>query len=127
TTGMSVMMLTQNWGLLPMNQVTQLSTQVANLPALSSPPLPPFAGELNKCRGFLLQCGLVFQQKPQSFSTESAKVHYVLGLLRGRALVWAEAVCTDQHLQALSFEGLSTKLRTVLAIRTMPEMLPGGC
>uniref|UniRef100_A0AAY5L4M1 Uncharacterized protein n=1 Tax=Esox lucius TaxID=8010 RepID=A0AAY5L4M1_ESOLU len=92
-------------------QVAQLSSQIATLflpSAPSSPPSQPasvavdatphareppvtspepFSGELNKCRGFLLQCGLVFQQRPLSFASEASKVHYTLGLLRGKALV----------------------------------------
>uniref|UniRef100_A0AAY5JZ72 Uncharacterized protein n=1 Tax=Esox lucius TaxID=8010 RepID=A0AAY5JZ72_ESOLU len=79
-------------------QVAQLSSQIATLflptvdatlharePPVTSP--EPFSGELNKCRGFLLQCGLVFQQRPLSFASEASKVHYTLGLLRGKALV----------------------------------------
>lgn len=137
-----------------LTQVSQLTTQVANLsafssptlstpqltnppPTLSTPQLPnpppvssdmaaapfhreppvtspePFSGELSKCHGFLLQCGLGFQQRPLSFATESSKVHYALGLLRGRALVWAEAVCSNQQLTGLTFADFSIKLRTV--------------
>uniref|UniRef100_A0A8D0D3W8 Retrotransposon gag domain-containing protein n=1 Tax=Sander lucioperca TaxID=283035 RepID=A0A8D0D3W8_SANLU len=124
------------------NQVTQLSTQIATLsfpsaPSVLPPPTPssrsassaldsasftreppvtspePFFGELNKCRGFLLQCGLIFQQKPLSFASESSKVHYALGLLRGKALVWAEAMCSNQHLTSLNFSDFSARLTTV--------------
>uniref|UniRef100_A0AAY5KLT4 DUF4939 domain-containing protein n=1 Tax=Esox lucius TaxID=8010 RepID=A0AAY5KLT4_ESOLU len=74
----------------------------------------PFAGELNKCRGFLLQCGLVYRQKPQSFATDSSKVHYALGLLRGRALVWAEAVyelaARDEPADLYSLVSLAIKI-----------------
>lgn len=29
-----------------------------------------FFGDLDLCRGFLVQCGLVFRQRPLSFSTD---------------------------------------------------------
>lgn len=125
-----------------LDQVSQLTSQVANLvtlttlpPSASPPPVPPtvapgsaaapalreppttspepFTGELNKCRGFLLQCRLVFQQKPLSFSTESSKVHYALGLLRGKALIWAEAACSTQQIASLSFDDFSSQLEIV--------------
>lgn len=44
---------------------------------------------------------------------ESSKVHYALGLLRGRALVWAEAVCSNQSLTGVTFADFSAKLKTV--------------
>ncbi|KAK2880214.1 hypothetical protein Q8A73_022912 [Channa argus] len=54
------------------------------------PPPEPFSGDLDKCRGFLLQCRLVFAQQPQTYASDAAKVAYVVGL-RLRALEWAEA------------------------------------
>uniref|UniRef100_A0A3B5QZV0 DUF4939 domain-containing protein n=1 Tax=Xiphophorus maculatus TaxID=8083 RepID=A0A3B5QZV0_XIPMA len=56
-----------------------------------SPPMPePYTGEIDRCRGFLLQCSLVFSSSPQSFQTDGAKISFVVGNLRGRALKWAE-------------------------------------
>lgn len=43
-----------------------------------------FFEDQDKCQGFLLQ-------RPVSFSSEVAKINYVIRLL-GRALAWAEAV-----------------------------------
>ncbi|XP_028441034.1 uncharacterized protein LOC114560079 [Perca flavescens] len=87
-----------------------VATTVRETPVTSP---EPFTGELDKCWGFLLQCALIFQQRPLSFTTESSKVHYTLGLLRGRALAWAEAVCTNQHLAGLTFTDFSSPLKTV--------------
>lgn len=36
--------------------------------------------------GFLLQCGLVFQQRPVSNPVDLVKIEYVISLFRGRAL-----------------------------------------
>lgn len=51
----------------------------------------PFDGDLNRCRGFLLQCRLVFAQRSAQFHSDQAKIYYIIGLLRGRALAWAQA------------------------------------
>ncbi|KAK2899405.1 hypothetical protein Q8A73_012534 [Channa argus] len=56
------------------------------------PPLEPFFGNLDKCRGFLLQYCLVFTQQPHTYASDAGKVAYFIGLLRGRALEWAEVV-----------------------------------
>lgn len=44
--------------------------------------------DLDKCQGFLLWCRLVFKQQLLSFSTDSARVNFLIGLLRGKALTW---------------------------------------
>ena len=44
-----------------------------------------YDGDLGTCRSFLLQCSLVFEQQPQTYSTDKSKVAYVVGLLTGRA------------------------------------------
>uniref|UniRef100_A0A3B5QYG7 DUF4939 domain-containing protein n=1 Tax=Xiphophorus maculatus TaxID=8083 RepID=A0A3B5QYG7_XIPMA len=64
-----------------------------------SPPMPePYTGEIDRCRGFLLQCSLVFSSSPQSFQTDGAKISFVVGNLRGRALKWAEARSAQHNL-----------------------------
>lgn len=50
----------------------------------------PFDRDIDKCRGFLLQCRLVFSQHPRMFPSDAAKINYVIGLLQGRVLVWAQ-------------------------------------
>lgn len=69
------------------------------IPAVMSetpvPPPEPYCGEVGKTKGFLLQCSQVFNQQPQTFASDQAKVSYVTGLLRGRALEWAQAVLGD--------------------------------
>uniref|UniRef100_A0A8B9L0P6 DUF4939 domain-containing protein n=1 Tax=Astyanax mexicanus TaxID=7994 RepID=A0A8B9L0P6_ASTMX len=51
-----------------------------------------YAGAPEGCRGFLLQCSLVFEQQPSRFPTERSKVAYMISLLTGRALAWATAL-----------------------------------
>nr|XP_054598725.1 retrotransposon-derived protein PEG10 [Nothobranchius furzeri] len=59
----------------------------------SAPPrqCPTFSGEFEDCFGFLLQCRLAFEESPKSFPTDSMKISFIIGLLRGKALKWAEA------------------------------------
>ena len=126
---------TQNQVLL--TEVTQLSTAMnqlttrlnpAGLPAPVPAPPPaappanrdsyasdpePFFGDVDKCRGFFLQCSMVFMQRPLTFSTEQSKVHYVMGLLRGRALAWAEAANANQPLTSLTYDDLVSKVKGV--------------
>ena len=106
--------------------VSELSRQVATLAStmqtMPAPALPrdshvsdpdPFFGDLDKCRGFLLQCGLVFQQRPVSFSSDVAKLNYVIGLLRGRALAWAEAVSAVEDFSRMSYSDFVMRVNSV--------------
>uniref|UniRef100_A0A3B3TX12 CCHC-type domain-containing protein n=1 Tax=Poecilia latipinna TaxID=48699 RepID=A0A3B3TX12_9TELE len=54
-----------------------------------------FSGEAGGSGGFLLQCSLVFHRSTHSFPNDDAKISFVLGLLTGKALRWAEARFTD--------------------------------
>ncbi|MEQ2188951.1 hypothetical protein GOODEAATRI_020153 [Goodea atripinnis] len=50
-----------------------------------SPPRPePFSGDLEKSRGVLLQCTLMFQQARSSFPDVTSCISYIIGL--GQAL-----------------------------------------
>jgi len=55
----------------------------------------------------------VFLQRPQTFPTDPAKICYVIGLLRGRALAWAEAVNSHQSLASLVFSEFISEFRDV--------------
>uniref|UniRef100_A0A3Q4GUS2 DUF4939 domain-containing protein n=1 Tax=Neolamprologus brichardi TaxID=32507 RepID=A0A3Q4GUS2_NEOBR len=59
-----------------------------------------FTGEIDKCAVFLTQCALQFRQQPQGFSTDGAKIAYIVQLLQDRALTWVQAVssqCSPAH------------------------------
>ena len=57
----------------------------------ATPTIPPslFDGTLETCRGHLLQCKNTFDLRPGM--TEKHKILYIVGLLWGRALEWAQA------------------------------------
>ncbi len=75
---------------------------ISNKSESHAPDLEPYTRDLDRCRGFLLQCSLVLCQQ---LSLQS-EVHYVMGLLRGRALAWAEAENSNHVVTALSFKCL---------------------
>lgn len=56
---------------------------------------------------------MVFLQRPLSFSSDAAKIHYVLGLLRGRALALAEAVSSSVNFSSLLFRDFKSRLKAV--------------
>lgn len=51
----------------------------------------PSSGLVEECNGFIMQCSLVLEMQPHRFPTERAKIAYVLTLLTGRVLQWAES------------------------------------
>ncbi|XP_070401394.1 uncharacterized protein [Nothobranchius furzeri] len=67
------------------------SSEETHFRVAPSPATTTFGGEFEECHSFLLQCRLAFERSPAAFRSDSAKISYVVGLLRGRALRWAEA------------------------------------
>lgn len=56
------------------------------------PRLPPperYNGRPEGCQEFFTECSLVFNLQPSSFTTEQARVVYIITLLIGQALIWA--------------------------------------
>jgi len=49
-----------------------------------------FTGAAEDCSGFLLQCSLYLEAQSQLFTTERSRVVFVIFLLTGRALQWAQ-------------------------------------
>ncbi|KAI3366059.1 hypothetical protein L3Q82_009714, partial [Scortum barcoo] len=111
-------------------QVSSLTTQLVSLPAafykpcgtaypaqfwrtISEPCSEPFSGEPSQCKGFIFQCELFFQLKPVSLSSELARIQFVLGLLRERALVWAEARFNGRTLEGLTYSAFIEEFRQV--------------
>lgn len=53
------------------------------------------------------------------FSTDSAKVNYVVGLLGGKALTWAQALSFRTRLSPLSYDDLEENIKMVFE---MPQI-----
>ncbi|KAL6463648.1 hypothetical protein MHYP_G00280390 [Metynnis hypsauchen] len=71
-----------------------------------------YAGDPETCRGFLLQCSLVFEQQPSRFPTERSKVAYMISLLTGRALAWATSLWERASPDTASGESFMRAMRT---------------
>ncbi|MEQ2255817.1 hypothetical protein ILYODFUR_017863 [Ilyodon furcidens] len=72
-----------------------VSHQLPHFHDVTSPNPEKFPGEVGNCRGFLLQCSLVFNRSPQSFLYDDVKISFILGLLG--LLIWAEARFIDYN------------------------------
>lgn len=57
--------------------------------------------KLDKCRRIVLQCDLVYRQGLCSFDSDITEIHFLMGLLRGRTLVWAEALNSNMNLSVM--------------------------
>ena len=56
------------------------------------PHLERYTVELGLCRGFIIQCTLIFEQQPSLYDTDQARIAFIVSSLGGRALEWATAV-----------------------------------
>lgn len=107
---------------------TAASRERATAPSTSSSDAcDPFEGNLNKCRRFLFQCSLLFQQRPHFFSSDTAKINYVIGLLRGNALALAEAMSAQHELCLFIYDEFETQFKAVFDNPSTPRILTVYC
>ncbi len=90
------------------------------IPPSTSPIARPgnFSGEAAACSGFLLQCSLYLEMQPQLFPTERSKIAFIISLLSGRALQWAEALWNADSPQVNSLESFVEHFREVFSLST---------
>lgn len=81
----------------------------------------PYSGDPNKCKSFLLQCSLVFGQKYLTYASDEARVQYVVGLLRGRALDWAAALWERSPVFFKSYSLFEDKFKGVFDHSIQPQ------
>ncbi|KAI4897626.1 hypothetical protein NFI96_030156, partial [Prochilodus magdalenae] len=89
---------------------TATAAPVATVPFTESPYCPvriatpdKYDGSPGFCKGFMLQCSLVFSRIPAAFPTDNSKIAFVLSLLTGKALQWAIAVWGAQGENSQTF------------------------
>ncbi|MGL5565287.1 MAG: DUF4939 domain-containing protein, partial [Plesiomonas sp.] len=52
----------------------------------------PYSGAAEDCSGFLLQCSLYLEANSHLFTTERSRVAFIINLLSGKALQWAQSL-----------------------------------
>ena len=72
-----------------------------------------YEGDLAKCRGFLAQCDLFFDNQPSRFPNNESKVSFVISLLSGRALDWAVAALKKTRSFLSNYGAFMTEFRLV--------------
>ncbi len=95
--------------------VTTTTTSSANPPGMVSPMVrpAPYSGRAEECNRFLLQCSLTFEMQPHLFPTERVKIAFIISLLRGKALQWAETIWGQAGTVTQSLSGFTNHLRDV--------------
>lgn len=73
-------------------QFLQPPSTTASQSASTSPMARPTMYSGEECSGFLLQCSLFFEMQLQVFPSDWAKIAYIIPLLSGRALQWAQSI-----------------------------------
>ncbi len=97
---------------------TSIASSSAPSPVIASPMArpAPFSGRAEECNGFLLQCSLALEMQPQLYPTERAKIAFILSLLTGRALQWAETIWTQAGNITQSLTNFTAHFRDVFGI-----------
>uniref|UniRef100_A0A3Q3AJP0 Ty3 transposon capsid-like protein domain-containing protein n=1 Tax=Kryptolebias marmoratus TaxID=37003 RepID=A0A3Q3AJP0_KRYMA len=71
---------------------------------VQEPELKPaecFDGDTDRCGGFLLQCNFAFARSPSLFVSHASKIIYIVSVLKGRALRWAQAFLNSHPIETL--------------------------
>uniref|UniRef100_A0A673GIZ2 DUF4939 domain-containing protein n=1 Tax=Sinocyclocheilus rhinocerous TaxID=307959 RepID=A0A673GIZ2_9TELE len=79
--------------------------------SLQPPPVMPSASACPmakpvtySCSGFLLQCSLYFELQPHQFGNDRANIAFIMSLLSGRALQWAEVLWNSRSPLVRSYD-----------------------
>ncbi len=100
----------------PITSVTTTSS-----PTMVSSPMAkpaPFSGVAKECNGFLLQCSLALEMQPHLYPTERSKIAFMISLLSGRVLQWAETIWTQSGNVTQSFNQFIIHFREVFGRST---------
>ncbi|KAL0177702.1 hypothetical protein M9458_026596, partial [Cirrhinus mrigala] len=90
-------------------------------PSTSSSPLPsspmarpvPYSGRVEECNGFLLQCSLVFTMQPALYPTDQSQIAFIISLLTGPALQWAETLWLQEGPATRSIRAFTAHFKEV--------------
>ncbi len=110
----------------PTPPITSVTTTTTSSPVVISSPMAkpaPFSGVAEECNGFLLQCSLALEMQPHLYPTERLKITFVISLLSGRALQWAETIWTQSGTVTQSFNQFITHFREVFGRSTVDSSI----
>lgn len=114
------------------NQVSSLTERLNELSARPPPPaplvnplnvVPPvkephvpdperYHGDFGSCQAFLTQVSLVFKLQPHSYSTDEARIAYLVSLLSGPARDWGAAIWEKQGPVCRSYAAFTEEMRS---------------
>ncbi len=94
---------------------TTTTSSTSNPPVIASrmARLAPYSGRVEECNGFLLQCSLTLEMQPHLYPMERAKIAFIISLLSGRALQWAETIWAQAGTVTQSLSSFVNHLREV--------------
>ncbi|MGL6143558.1 MAG: retrotransposon gag family protein, partial [Enterobacterales bacterium] len=97
---------------------TAASTSTANnsSPVVIASPMAqpaPYSGSAEDCSGFLLQCDLVLEMQSHHFTTDTAKIAFIISHLQGKALHWADSLWTQKGSVVKSYPAFVNHFREV--------------
>ncbi|KAL0194699.1 hypothetical protein M9458_008271, partial [Cirrhinus mrigala] len=94
-------------------------TATVSPPPSSPMPRPAtYLGEAATCSGFLLLCSLYFELHPHQFANDRARVAFIISLLAGRALHWADALWNSESPLIYSLSGFMKHFKEVFSQAT---------
>uniref|UniRef100_A0A9J7XZK1 Retrotransposon-derived protein PEG10 n=1 Tax=Cyprinus carpio carpio TaxID=630221 RepID=A0A9J7XZK1_CYPCA len=96
----------------PSNTAT---TPVTSSVAPASPMAKPatYSGAAEDCSGFLLQCSLYLESNAHLFTTERSRVAFIINLLTGKALQWAQSLWESNSSATGSVTDFCSQLKSV--------------
>lgn len=68
---------------------------------------------MGTCGDFLTQCSLVFEQQPQTYTTERSCIAYLINSTSGSARSWASAVWESRSAVCHSYLAFTAEMRKV--------------
>ncbi len=74
-----------------------------------------FTGEGEDCSGFILQVSLYFEMQSHQFTNDRARVVFIISLLSGRALQWAQSLWQAKASITTSLSAFIAHFKEVLA------------
>lgn len=90
------------------NQLLQTTNREPHIPTPER-----YSGDLGACARFLLQCSLVFDLQPSTYTTDKSRIAFVLSLLTGKASQWATACWESKSEIFQSYAAFTNEMRRI--------------